>query len=122
MNTMTTFDPFLKKFEGELQGFVKHATHKPEYLYNMIQYHMGWVNQDFLSIEGHIGKRLRPLFLLLCCDALSDEWESALPAAVAVELLHNFTTLNRKQKKPDTNPVFSFKTKIYFFFSFSSDF
>jgi geranylgeranyl diphosphate synthase type II len=40
------------------------------------------------------GKRVRPLLLLLACDALNGPVEAALPAAAAVELMHNFTLVH----------------------------
>ena len=40
------------------------------------------------------GKRLRPVMLLLACDLFSGDILSALPAAIAVEVFHNFTLLH----------------------------
>jgi geranylgeranyl diphosphate synthase type II len=40
------------------------------------------------------GKRLRPVLLLLAFNLFSDEIEKALPAALAVEVFHNFTLLH----------------------------
>lgn len=40
------------------------------------------------------GKRLRPLLLLLSYNIFSDSVEEALPAAIAVEMFHNFTLLH----------------------------
>lgn len=40
------------------------------------------------------GKRLRPLLLLLSCNIFSDSVEEALPAAMAIEVFHNFTLLH----------------------------
>jgi geranylgeranyl diphosphate synthase type II len=40
------------------------------------------------------GKRVRPVLLLLACDALKGPVEEALPAAAAVELMHNFTLVH----------------------------
>lgn len=40
------------------------------------------------------GKRLRPLLLLLSCNMFSDSVEEALPAAMAIEVFHNFTLLH----------------------------
>ncbi len=45
----------------------------------------------FLDIPG---KRIRPLLLLLTAEALGQKTEKALPAALAVELLHNFTLVH----------------------------
>lgn len=40
------------------------------------------------------GKRLRPVLLLMAYNLFSDEIEKALPAALAVEVFHNFTLLH----------------------------
>lgn len=40
------------------------------------------------------GKRIRPVLVLLCCDAFGGAPEKALPAAAAVELMHNFTLVH----------------------------
>src|SRR5215217_7910925 len=40
------------------------------------------------------GKRLRPFMVLKCCEMLGGCAERALPAAAAVELVHNFTLVH----------------------------
>jgi geranylgeranyl diphosphate synthase type I len=40
------------------------------------------------------GKRLRPAVLILAAEAVGSTLESVLPAAVAVELVHNFTLIH----------------------------
>lgn len=40
------------------------------------------------------GKRLRPLLLLLSCNMFSESVQNALPAAIAIEMFHNFTLLH----------------------------
>lgn len=40
------------------------------------------------------GKRIRPYFTLIGCGLCKGEPEEALPAAIAIELLHNFTLLH----------------------------
>jgi geranylgeranyl diphosphate synthase, type I len=40
------------------------------------------------------GKRLRPTILILAAEAVGSELKSVLPAAVAVELVHNFTLIH----------------------------
>ena len=40
------------------------------------------------------GKRVRPVLVLLACETVSGEWRPALPAACAVEILHNFTLVH----------------------------
>lgn len=40
------------------------------------------------------GKRIRPVIVLVACEACGGNWEDAIDAAVAVELLHNFTLVH----------------------------
>jgi geranylgeranyl diphosphate synthase type I len=55
----------------------------------MIAYHMGWT-----GIPRSGGKRLRPLLALLCCSGNGTRWEIALPAASALEFIHNFSLIH----------------------------
>jgi len=57
----------------------------------ILEYQMGW---DEAADSPARGKRLRPLILLLSTYAAGAFWEPALPAAAAVELLHNFTLIH----------------------------
>ena len=40
------------------------------------------------------GKRLRPVMLLIACNLFAGDLKQALPAAIAVEVFHNFTLLH----------------------------
>ena len=40
------------------------------------------------------GKRIRPMLLILCCEAVGGKAEDALDAATAIEILHNFTLVH----------------------------
>jgi len=62
--------------------------------YGMMQYHMGWLDADFSPIPVSGGKQLRPLLCLLTCEAVGGQIERAVPAAAAIELLHNFTLIH----------------------------
>ncbi|MBN2145805.1 MAG: polyprenyl synthetase family protein [Anaerolineales bacterium] len=61
-------------------------------LHAILAYHMGWEGGEAGSAAQ--GKRIRPLLLLLCCAAAEGEWQKALPAAAAVELVHNFSLIH----------------------------
>ena len=60
----------------------------------MVRYAMGWVDENDQPYSQLTGKRTRPLFLLLCTEAAGGNWRQALPAAAAVELLHNFSLIH----------------------------
>lgn len=55
----------------------------PENLYNPVSY-----------IIGLGGKRIRPVLTLMAADIFSDEYSKALPAALAIEVFHNFTLVH----------------------------
>jgi geranylgeranyl diphosphate synthase, type I len=58
----------------------------------MLAYHMGWVGVT--GAPKASGKRLRPLLVLMANEACGGDWQSALPAASAVSLLHNFSLIH----------------------------
>jgi len=62
-------------------------------MYDMMRYHMGWIDkQGYPQNAG--GKLVRPTLLLLACECVGGEWRLALPAAAAVELVHNFSLIH----------------------------
>jgi geranylgeranyl diphosphate synthase type I len=58
----------------------------------MLTYHMGWTGEG--AGPEATGKRIRPLMVLLCTSATGGDWNKALPAAAAVELVHNFSLVH----------------------------
>ena len=56
---------------------------EPKNLYEPIEY--------ILQLSG---KRIRPILTLMSADILSGEFKNALPAALAVEVFHNFTLVH----------------------------
>lgn len=73
--------------------------------YGQMRYHLGWAHPDLSPAEGNPGKLLRPILLLLAHQVcLSDETlladhppytlEQILPAAAAIELVHNFSLIH----------------------------
>ena len=81
-----------EKIDLRLRQSVDHPLVRPLPDYkSILDYQMGWKDASDTAAQG---KRLRPLLLLLSTYAASGAWESALPAAAAVELLHNFTLIH----------------------------
>lgn len=60
--------------------------------HEMLTYHMGWTGEG--AGPEATGKRIRPLMLLLCAAGCGADWQTALPAAAAVELVHNFSLVH----------------------------
>ncbi len=63
-------------------------------LYHMMRYHLGWVDESGQARLTKGGKLLRPGLCLLSCESTGGDWRKALPAAAALELLHNFTLIH----------------------------
>jgi geranylgeranyl diphosphate synthase type I len=67
---------------------------KPDGLYNMLRYHFGWMDAEGRPSPQALGKAVRPTLCLLACEAVGGTWQRALPAAAALELIHNFSLIH----------------------------
>ncbi|RCK76235.1 MAG: Octaprenyl diphosphate synthase [Anaerolineae bacterium] len=84
---------FKTALEKELQSQLNGLAIPPYQLYHeMLAYHMGWIGEG--AGPQATGKRIRPLLLLLCTEASGGDWQKALPAAAAVEFVHNFSLIH----------------------------
>ena len=63
-------------------------------MYSMLVYQLGWVDEQGMPISDPSSDRLYPLLCLLSCESLLGEYKPALPAATAVELVHNFSLIH----------------------------
>jgi geranylgeranyl diphosphate synthase type I len=93
MTLDATFRTYLPEIEKELHRAVDHVQAPPfgEY-HSMLAYHLGWEGEG--AGPEASGKRIRPLLLLLSAAAAGSDWRRALPAAAAVELIHNFSLIH----------------------------
>ncbi|HET7014941.1 MAG TPA: polyprenyl synthetase family protein [Streptosporangiaceae bacterium] len=57
-------------------------------------YHFGWQDSNGKPAHGDAGKGIRPALALLSAQAAGGDLEAAVPAAIAVELVHNFSILH----------------------------
>ncbi|HEV7661998.1 MAG TPA: polyprenyl synthetase family protein [Chloroflexota bacterium] len=63
----------------------------------LLEYHLGWRGSDLELLEtpAPAGKKLRPALVLLTCEAVAGEITApAREAAVAIELIHNFSLVH----------------------------
>ena len=60
----------------------------------MLRYHMGRVDESGRPTALSQGKRLRPSLCMFACEAVGGLPEQALPAAAALELVHNFSLIH----------------------------
>jgi geranylgeranyl diphosphate synthase type I len=66
----------------------------PEPLRHIAGYHFGWWDEDGRPTDADGGKAIRPALTLLAGRAVGGDPEITVPAAVAVELVHNFSLLH----------------------------
>lgn len=85
--------PLLSSIESELQKQVSRLDQpRTKPFHEMLTYHMGWTGEG--AGPEATGKRIRPLMVLLCTASCGADWQSALPAAASVELVHNFSLVH----------------------------
>lgn len=85
--------PMRTALKIELENAIRIAKeHGSQEMHNMLAYQLGWIGEK--AGPQAEGKQIRPLLVLLTAQAAGGAWESALPAAAAVELLHNFSLIH----------------------------
>ena len=77
--------------EPELVNSVKKLSNE---LLPVIEYHFGWKTIKGIEAPEDTGKRLRPSLAVLSAEAVGRDMEVAIPGAVAVELIHNFSLIH----------------------------
>ncbi|CAO5162871.1 (2E,6E)-farnesyl diphosphate synthase [Frankia sp. AiPs1] len=71
-------------------------------LRHVVAYHRGWVDAENKPLTGSGGKLVRPALALLSAEAAGAPPEVGLPAACAVELVHDFSLLHDDLMDGDT--------------------
>mgnify|MGYP005833985787 FL=1 len=94
MNLDQAFEHFVPHVETELKNLFLNTPAHLRAFYGMIGYHMGWLDEEFLPTPQKSGKRLRPILCLLACQSAGGNPMDALPAAAALELIHNFSLVH----------------------------
>src|SRR5471030_1230732 len=79
--------PALRAAVDRLQG---------EHMRRIAAYHLGWLDADGRPLpgDGVGGKAIRPTLAVLSAEAGGGSAVDGVPAAVAVELVHNFSLLH----------------------------
>ncbi|MDZ7341515.1 MAG: polyprenyl synthetase family protein [candidate division KSB1 bacterium] len=82
---MKTFEARMQYYRDLVQDRLKQVVTKkqPRSFYEPVEY-----------IMESEGKRIRPILLLLACQAVGGDVSRALDASIAVEILHNFTLVH----------------------------
>ncbi len=92
--------------EAEPNLLTRHRTLIAEYLRSnsafafrslsgsMSAYHMGWTDRSGRATSEQQGKFIRPALCVWACESAGGTLSDALPAAAAIEWIHNFTLVH----------------------------
>ena len=85
----------LSRYIDRLDAAIRAVAPSPRSrLGRMASYHLGYCTPEGHPAASDPGKRIRAALCLWSCEALGGDAERAVPAAVAVELVHNFTLIH----------------------------
>ncbi len=87
--------PMLERYRADIDQALRSALNQGESgLMTMLRFHMGWVDRTGAPSEHSAGKCLRPTLCIFTCLALGGTASQAMPAATALELIHNFSLIH----------------------------
>ena len=88
---ISRYDEYRQGVERELSAIFEG---REGFLYNLLRYHLGWVDQQGRPREGGPALHFQGAVALAACEGLGADFRSALPAAAGVELVHHFTLVH----------------------------
>lgn len=89
--SLSRFDRHRRALEAELKEVF---ASREGLLYDLLRYHLGWVDQRGVPQEGVGAFHFQSILALACCEAFSGGFQAALPAAAGIELVHHFTLVH----------------------------
>ena len=90
-NLLESFTSYRDKVQATLREVIDGY---PLTLNNMLRYHMGWQDENGNPRQRASSKFIRPLLCILSCQAVGGNVSQILPAAAALELIHNFSLIH----------------------------
>lgn len=89
----TVFKSYRELIESRLFSFLEEETERSKYCKDNQKYPYSLFDPLNYIMSGG-GKRIRPILVLLSCEAFGGNINEAVDAAIAVEILHNFTLVH----------------------------
>ena len=87
--------PMIDRYGDAVQSALRRAlSREGSFVYDMLRYYMGWADESGAPIRAGAGKAVRPTLCLFGCEAVGGSAALAMPAAVALELIHNFSLVH----------------------------
>ncbi len=100
---MASIEHILGKYTADIDATIKSSLVGASYELNgIVHYHFGWADQNFQPAHFERGKMFRPTMTLLVFEALTGCHREALPAAAAIEMIHNFSLMHDDIEDNDT--------------------
>jgi geranylgeranyl diphosphate synthase, type I len=90
-NLPKSFPSYRRPVRVELRKIIDSC---PPALGKILRYHMGWQDEHGHLCSRESGKFIRSTLCLLSCQAMGGDTSQAMPAAAAVELIHNFSLIH----------------------------
>ena len=84
---------FLLRYTSLIEGGLRVALAGDSLLYGILRYHVGLENEHGAPALA-LGKLIRPSLVLFTTEELGGNIEQALPAAIGLELVHNFSLIH----------------------------
>lgn len=85
-------DRYVSEIDAGIESLLKNEA---DFVADISSYFFGWIDEHFQPIDGaKKGKRIRPIMSLLVCEALSGSYKQAMPLAIAIELIHNYSLIH----------------------------
>ena len=83
------------RYRDDITATLRRALDRPDVgHFTYMRYHLGWRDAAGNAIASSGGKMLRPTLVLVSAEAVGGRAEVAMPAAAALELVHNFTLIH----------------------------
>jgi len=89
----TAFKNYRELIDKRLHSFLEEETERSKYCRENSKYPYTLFDPLNYIMSGG-GKRVRPILVLLSCEAFGGQINNAIDAAIAVEILHNFTLVH----------------------------
>lgn len=85
------FNLYRSEIDSEMKAIINNGTLP---LYDMLKYHMGWIDEEGNPGVFNKGKFLRATLCLLSYISTGVDYKKALPIAASIELIHNFSLIH----------------------------
>lgn len=93
--TAASLPRIFSRYGPRVNNSLKSALHgKESSVYTTLRYSMGWTDSKGKAIVASTGKALRPILCLFACETVGGSANTAMPAAVALEFIHNFSLIH----------------------------